>query len=47
MNKDEEGEALFITKIYSQENEYLFTRMDNKWTECITSLKKGDIGGDR
>lgn len=25
MNKDEEGEALFITKIYIQGNEYLYT----------------------
>jgi len=24
MNKDEEGEAFFITKIYSQENEYYY-----------------------
>lgn len=25
MNKDEEGETLFITKIYRQENEYSYS----------------------
>lgn len=48
MNKDEEGEALFINKICSQEmNINIYIGIDNKGPKYIMSWIKRDMDSDK
>lgn len=44
---DEDGELLFIVKMYRRKIILNYTAINIKWINCITSLTKNEIYNDK